>query len=58
MGPESEQLAMVYASRDMFEVDETAAPAVLGAEEEDEEIVEEVAEQEPPVAEQGADPSE
>ncbi|GAB2749230.1 hypothetical protein GCM10027174_24510 [Salinifilum aidingensis] len=49
---------MVYASRDMFEVDETAAPAVLGAEEEDEEIVEEVAEQEPPVAEQGVDPSE
>ncbi len=48
---------MVYASRDMFEIDEPVAPAVFGAEEEDEEVVEEIAEQEPAVEEQDVDPS-
>ncbi|MHA6799404.1 hypothetical protein [Bounagaea algeriensis] len=58
MGPESEQLAMVYASRDMFEIDEPVAPAVFGAEQEDEEVVEEIAAQEPATDEQDVNPSE
>lgn len=44
---------MVYASRDMFEADEPAAPAVLGAEEDDEQAVGEVAEQEPAARQEG-----